>query len=41
MKKYHIGANAYYASDRLLKNTSLTPQNYCCNRVADIFEANV
>jgi hypothetical protein len=40
MKKYHDGADAYFASGINFKNTGITPPDYCCPRVTDIFEAS-
>ena len=41
MKKYLYGAKAYHAPKKSLKDINITPQNFCCYRATDIFEASV
>lgn len=40
MKKYHIGANAYFALNKSIQYISITHQDYFCPRATDIFEAS-
>jgi len=40
IRKYCNGANTYHTYRRSLRHVNATPQDYCCYRATDIFEAS-